>query len=108
MKLETSVYNIVDQINELHIEDPKVYDYWDDLTKIFSADEKLTIEFLYSLEDKNVINTISSVFEDVAYRLQSPAFITCIESLQTRFPDLPLEHMVDAARNTINMDDGEA
>jgi hypothetical protein len=107
MKLETSVYNIVDQINKLHLEDPRVYDYWDDLTKVLSADEKLTIEFLDNLDDKNTVNTISSVFEDVAYRLQSLAFITCIESLQTKFPDLLLEHMVDAARNTINIDDGE-
>ncbi|MTJ51615.1 hypothetical protein FJR38_02400 [Anabaena sp. UHCC 0253] len=107
MKLKTSVYNIVDQINKLHLEDPKVYDYWDDLTKTLSADEKLTIQFLESLDDKNTVNTISAVFEDVAYNLQSLAFINYIESLQTKFPDLLLEHMVDAARNTINMDDAE-
>ncbi len=108
MTLATDIYNIINKIEKLHIEDPKIYDYWDELTKVLSANERATIQFLFSLEDKEAIDHISSVFEDVAYRLNSPEFILCIESLQTKFPDLLLVHMIDAAREAINLNEDES
>lgn len=108
MTLKTEVYSIIDKIKALHPEDPKINDYWDELTEVLSADEQATINFLYSLEDKEAVNHISSVFHDVAYRLQSPAFIKCIESLIPKFPDLILVHMVNWAKEALDTDEDEA
>ena len=68
---------------------------------MLSADEEATLQFLSGLNDKNAVNHISSVFHDVAERLQSPAFIDCIASLVPKFPDLTLVHMVDWARDAM-------
>lgn len=98
MNFEAELNNIIKKINALHPEDPKIYDYWGDLTRILTIDEKETIRFLNDLEDENAVNIISSVFDDVALQLKSPDLLRCLESLQVKFPNLLLEHMIDAAR----------
>ncbi|RKZ45885.1 MAG: hypothetical protein DRR00_25530 [Candidatus Parabeggiatoa sp. nov. 3] len=108
MTLATDIYAIISKIEKLHFEDPKVYDYWDDLAQVLSADEKATIQFLSRSEDKEIIDHICSVFDDVAYNLNSHEFILCIESLQTKFPDLLLAPMIEAAREAINQDEDES
>ena len=40
--------------------------------------------------------------------LNSHEFILCIESLQTKFPDLLLAPMIEAAREAINLDEDES
>ena len=99
MSLRADVYNIIRKIEALHLEDPAISKYWNELTEVLSANEAATIEFLRSLEDENAVARICSVFDDVAGRLQSQAFIDCIESMVPRFPNLLLRHRVDAARD---------
>jgi hypothetical protein len=99
MSLATDVCNIIHKIEALHLEDPGISKYWNELTEVFSANEVATIEFLRALEDEDAVARISSVFDDVASRLQSQAFIDCIESMVPKFPNLLLRHRVDAARD---------
>jgi len=101
MSLTTDVYRIIGKIEALHLEDPGISKCWDELTAVLSANEAATIEFLRTLEDKNALNQISSVFHDVAARLHSQAFIDCLEALVLKFPDLVLRHMVDWARDAM-------
>lgn len=101
MSLQTSITLIVKKINGLHPEDPKVYECWGELTELLSRDESSTISLLNGLNDVDVIEDLSSVFDDVAKNLQSKEFIVCIESLQKKHPDLMLEHMVQAAKDTL-------
>src|SRR5687767_5554759 len=99
MSLAADVYSIVRRIEALHLEDPGIVTYWNELTELLSANEVATIEFLSSLDDEDAVARISSVFDDVAAKLQSQAFIDCIESMVPRFPNLLLRHRVDAARS---------
>jgi hypothetical protein len=48
-----------------------------------------------------LIEDISAVFDDVSKSLQSKSFILCIESLNKKYPDLMLEHMVQAAKDVV-------
>lgn len=101
MNLLPEVIALVEQVNKLHSEDPKVYEYWDKLTVLLSRDERSTIKLLNCLGDSNILEDLSSVFDDVSRNLQSTDFISCIESLEKRYPELMLEHMVQAAKDAL-------
>ncbi|MET1255835.1 hypothetical protein [Aliikangiella maris] len=101
MSLISEIKVIVEQVNKLHPEDPKVYEYWEKLTELLSKDECSTISLLNDLDDSEIVEDLSSVFDDVSKNLQSNDFILCIESLEKRYPDLMLEHMVQAAKDAL-------
>jgi hypothetical protein len=101
MSLLSEIKAVVMQVNELHHEDPNVYEYWEKLTELLSRDESSTISMLNDLDDSDVVEDLSSVFDDVSRNLQSKDFILCIESLEIRYPDLMLEHMVQAAKDAL-------
>ena len=99
--MEKEINKIIEKINMLHPEDPKIYNLWEVLTNILIKDENTTIDFLNSCEDKETIDNLSSVFADVSIVLQSSQFINCIEKLEIKFPDLLLKHMIQAAKEVI-------
>ena len=101
MSLFSEVKGLVEQVNELHPEDPKVYEYWDKLAELLSKDESSTISLLNDLDDGSIVEDLSSVFDDISRNLQSKDFIKCIDSLEKRYPDLMLEHMVQAAKDAL-------
>jgi len=101
MNLLSEVKALVKQVNDLHPEDPKVYEYWDKLTELLSKDENSTISLLSGLDDGDIVEDLSSVFDDISRNLQSREFILCIQTLDKRFPNLMLEHMVQAAKDAL-------
>jgi len=101
-KITIELTEIIKKIEALHPEDPRIYNYWDELTEVLSANEAETVCFLDHLNDKEIANHISSVFYDTACRLKSAKFITSIEKLVKRFPDLLLVHMVNAAKEAMD------
>jgi hypothetical protein len=95
------IMNIINKIDSLHIEDPIISLYWRELAQALSEDTMETIEFLDSCNDENVINNISSVFDDISTNLQSQEFIKCLDRLEIKFPNLLLHHMIEVARDVI-------
>ncbi|WLQ16696.1 hypothetical protein O5O45_12285 [Hahella aquimaris] len=101
MSLLAEVKSLVVEVNKLHPEDPKVYEYWEKLTELLSKDESSTLSLFNDLDDSDIVEDLSSVFDDVSRNLQSKDFILCIESLERRYPDLMLEHMIQAAKDAL-------
>lgn len=92
------VIRILEKRKSLHIEDPQVYEYWDELTEVLSKDEERTIGYLKVCSEEE-IEWISEVFEDVAYRLQSETFISCLDWLCDKYPNIPIKESVDTAKS---------
>ena len=95
------ILNTIYKIDSLHLEDPSISIYWDELNKLLSEDKKETIDFLDSCNDENVINNISSVFDDISIKLQSQDFIQCLDRLEVKFSNLFIHHMIEVARDSI-------
>ena len=95
------ISNIIHKIDSLHLEDPSISIYWDELTQILSEDEEETIYFLDRCNDENVINNISSVFDDISIKLQSQDFIQCLDRLEIKFPNIFIHPMIEVARDSI-------
>jgi hypothetical protein len=95
------ILDIIHKIDSLHIEDPTISLYWSELAQALSEDTKETIDFLDSCTDENVINNISSVFDDISANLQSQEFIKCLYRLEIKFPMLLLHPMIEVASDVI-------
>jgi hypothetical protein len=95
------ILNTIHKIDCLHLEDPVISVYWDELTQLLSENERETIDFLDRCNDENVINNISSVFDDISIKLQSQEFIECLDRLEIKFPTLFIHHMIEIARDSI-------
>lgn len=94
---EKKVVKIINEIDSLFIEDTRYPIFWNQLTQILSESEQETIDFLDSCNDENIINNISSVFDDISSNLQSDKFIECLKRLEIKFPNLFLYPMIEAA-----------
>jgi len=99
--LDTEIESIVKEIDALHINDSKIYEYWNKITHLLSQNEQETINFLLNCNDYNIIATVAVAFIDISWRLQSKRFIKCIEFVENKFPKANIKHMVKAAKNAI-------
>jgi septum formation inhibitor MinC len=104
MNLLSEIVIVVNKINELHPEDPKIYEYWERLADLLSENENATILLLNELDSEDIVENLSSVFDDVSKNLQSRDFILCLESLQNRYKNLEIAHMVQAAKDALTED----
>ncbi|AFY93470.1 hypothetical protein [Chamaesiphon minutus] len=91
------IVKIINEIDSLFIEDTRYPIFWNQLTQLLSEDEQETIDFLDSCNDENIINNISSIFDNISSNLQSNKFIKCLKRLEIKFPNLLLYPMIEAA-----------
>jgi hypothetical protein len=90
---------IIERI-EMHPDDPRIMEKWNELTQIFVRDEEDTIVYLNNCNMEN-INWISEIFEDISEQLQSDRFIECIDQLSIKFPELDLEQDILYAKKVM-------
>ena len=100
--MEEKINNIIEKIDTLHLEDPKIYDYWDEMASVLSSNKRETLLYLYHLNDPNTVLNISSVFEEMAIAFKTQDIICCFKYLQEKFPHLPLNASVEVASAIIN------
>jgi len=94
------VEKIIKERIEMHPDDPRIMEKWNELTQIFVQDEEDTILYLNNCEMEN-INWISEIFEDISEQLQSDRFIECIDKLSIKFPELDLEQDILYAKEVM-------
>ncbi|AUS09945.1 hypothetical protein C1X05_14665 [Laceyella sacchari] len=102
--LEKQVRQIIKIRSTLHPNDLSVYMYWDKLTELLSMNELQTIKLLETCSEEE-IEWISEVFEDVAYKLQSVAYIKCLERLDKKYPNLNLTKLIMDAKEMMDTED---
>jgi len=81
----------------MDMNDPAISDIWDELTCLLSVDLRDTINYLNGCNEKE-IGFLSAVFEDVAYCLKSNKYITALEDIKNKFPNLNLEPIISLAK----------
>lgn len=94
------VEKIIKERIEMHPDDPRIMEKWNELTQIFVRDEEDTIVYLNNCNMEN-INWISEIFEDISEQLQSDRFVECIEQLSIKFPELDLEQDILYAKEAM-------
>lgn len=100
--LKKQVVDIINKINSLHINDPIISNYWDELTEVLSKNEEETIVLLQTCDDEKYISNISSVFDDLSEIFQSKKFVECLIELEKKYSHLNIHHMVEIAANMID------
>lgn len=94
------IENLISERKKKLSDDPRIGEIWDELKKIFSQDEKSTIEYLNNCSESQ-LEWISEVFEDISENLQSEDFIDTLEKLPKKYPDLDLEMDISYAKEAL-------
>lgn len=96
--IKDKINEIIKERAKLHMNDPTVEKYWEQLIEILSINEIETIEYLKTCNEEDV-GWISEVFEEVAYNLNSNDYIQCLEMLDRKYPNLKLTRTIDIAKS---------
>lgn len=97
---EQNVTDIIEEMRKLHINDPAIYKYWDQLILEFN-DVNDTIRFLDGCTEEE-IGWLSSVFDDLAFKFQSKEYAECLKRLDEKYPDNVLSDLVELAESCID------
>lgn len=92
--------HILEERKDMHPDDPRIIDKWNELIQILTQNEHSTIAYFNSCS-KEKIFWLSEVFEDISEKLQSIQFIECIEKIEIKYPDLELELDIAFAKEAL-------
>ena len=73
---------------------PNLDEYWDEIVGILSKDIEATRNFLNNDCNEYQIRHIGSYFEDISYKLKSYDFISILEELQKKYPDIDMREYI--------------
>ncbi|NRR03389.1 hypothetical protein HP570_14310 [Brevibacillus sp. RS1.1] len=92
------IKQLIKERSELHLNDPKVYDFWERLTELLSANTLETIEFFEACTEQEAY-WLSEIFEDISARVNSRDFIECIKRVDRKYPELQLSKDIRVAED---------
>ncbi|GGI17977.1 hypothetical protein [Gottfriedia solisilvae] len=92
------VRKLIEERSNLHMNDPKMYEYWDWLTELLSINVSDTIKFLNSCSEREIY-WISEIFEDISAKVSSIDYIECLKELDKKFPNLMLSNVIKIAED---------
>ena len=95
------IQKLIEKRQQQHPNDLSVYGIQEELARIFSEDEKSTIEYFekYCKEDEEY--QISEVFDDISEKLGSWKFIECLKNLQKKYPSIDMQIDIDYAEKVM-------
>ncbi len=97
---KSKVEQFIENRNNIHDNDPALYQFWNRFADFLAQEEALTIQFLNDTNANNV-DLISEIFEDISEKVKSKKFIECLEALEIKFPEKLLKHSINAAKSFI-------
>lgn len=75
-------------------------EWWDELPIIFSEDIKETMKYFEASKEED-IDILTELFEDISVKSQSKKFISFIENLQKKYPNIDMKQDIQWAKEAI-------
>jgi hypothetical protein len=94
--MHQEVKEIIRKRAVLHMNDPVIEKYREELIHILSQNEKDTIDFLKKCSKEEAL-WVSEVFEEIAYHLQSVEYINTLKGVDQKYPELKLNDTIKTA-----------
>ena len=98
--LRENITNLLCECILMDINDPAIYDVWDQITELLSSDVNKTITYLSECNEQELYY-LSSVLEDVSVNVNCQEYINILKGLSNKFPALELESIVKLAEKMI-------
>ncbi|MEH6939435.1 hypothetical protein V7056_16550 [Bacillus sp. JJ664] len=92
------VRKLIEERSNLHMNDPKMYEYWYRLTELLSINASDTIKFLNSCSEREIY-WISEISLDISAKVSSIDYIECLRELDKKFPNLMLTNDIKIAED---------
>lgn len=94
------IKNLIQTCRELDINDPAISDQWDLLVEELGTEYEAT-KFLSEAEDKDLF-ILSSVFDDLSLKFQSPKFVEFLKRLAECHPAAEMDVDIHFAEQVLN------
>jgi len=94
------VKDLITKRKNMHPDDPRISDIWDEITNILGRSIKDTVIFFNNCTEDEVY-WLSEVFDDIAYELNSQEFIDCIEGLERKYEALNIRQDIEFAKKML-------
>ncbi|WP_379000770.1 hypothetical protein [Metabacillus niabensis] len=95
--LDTSlVKSLIIERSKLHMNDPKVYEYWGKLTELLSRNVEDTINYLNHCSEEEIY-WLSEIFEDISAKVNCQKYIECLKKLDKKYSNLNLSMDIKVA-----------
>ncbi len=95
--LDTSlVKSLIIERSILHMNDSKVYEYWQRLTELLSRNVEDTIHYLNNCSEEEIY-WLSEIFEDISAKVNSQKYIECLKKLDKKYSNLNLSMDIKVA-----------
>ncbi|MCM3134382.1 hypothetical protein M3629_16430 [Paenibacillus polysaccharolyticus] len=94
--MHQEVREIIRKRAVLHMNDPVIEKYREELIHVLSQNEKDTIDFLKKCSKEEAL-WVSEVFEEIAYHLQSVEYINTLKDINKKYPELKLTNVINTA-----------
>ncbi|NEO79699.1 hypothetical protein [Moorena sp. SIO4G3] len=98
------VKRLLKEIIQLHVNDPRVTDYWEKLTEVIGSD-LITAKAILNACDQEELFWVSEVFEDISAKLQSRSFVLFLMELDEKYPEIDMEVEIKYAKLVIGWKD---
>ncbi|CAH1232879.1 hypothetical protein PAECIP111891_07104 [Paenibacillus allorhizoplanae] len=94
---------VKDSINErvqLHLNDPRIPDYWNKIVDSFEDSEQIALDILNQCTEYE-IDWLREVFDDLAIKFPSENYIKTLESIQQKYPKIDMQIDIEFAKKYI-------
>jgi len=91
---------LIREFRKLDINDPAASEYWEAFIEELGSEHE-TIEFLSGASSEDLF-ILSSVFDDLSLKFQSPEFIKFLKSLAEDHPAAEMDVDIQFAEQTLN------
>lgn len=97
-----SILEIIGELEQQHVNDPRFSDQLDELVDILSEEEKEASQILEGLTEEQLM-WLTPIFEELSFAFQSQNFISLIEKLAEKYPDITgIDDDVIAAKEALD------
>jgi hypothetical protein len=84
-----------------HGASPNLDEYWNEIVKMLSEDLEVTGRFLKDECNEHQIWYMAGYFEDISYNFQSKEFISILQDIQNKYPNIDISKDIQWAKDAI-------
>lgn len=101
-KTKTEFIKMINLLESKDLEESQISDYLDQIVDLLSEDEDATLALLDEVNE-NQAYWLVTTFEELAFTFQSKEFISAIEALGTKYPDIQdISQYIENAKSAID------
>ena len=100
MKEYLEVKTLIHERSVLHINDPRISDYWTQIVEVLENDEQIMIEVLNKCTETEIY-WLCEIFDDIAFKFPTTKYINTLLEIQKKYPEIDMTVDIEFAKKAL-------